>query len=398
MAMKIAIAGPISLNAFASQLDPPSAERTSTIQGLGGTPVILLAKALMERGHKITIFTLDPTITNEVVLNGPDLRICIGPYRPHHRARDLFKAERAFLESAISREHPDVVHAHWTYEYALGALATRVPTVVTAHDAPIAILKYHHDFYRLARMVMAMKTLRRARHLTAVSQYVVDHLQHVMGYRHPISVVPNGFPDEFFGAVDSLRAQARGSRLTFATVLMGWGQRKNGQVAIRAFAQLKKQRPETRMLMFGAGHGIGEPAHRWALAHGMSPGIEFVGQVAHSELRQRLAADIDILVHPSLEESHGLCLCEAMALGLPVIGGHKSGAVPWTLDEGRAGLLVDVRSPTRLAEAMLTLSNRPVYRTELGSAGREYVRRRFQMNAVVAAYEETYANALSAAA
>ena len=56
---------------------------------------------------------------------------------------------------AIDPRDPDIVHAHWTYEFALGAIESRVPTVVTAHDAPLSILRLNPTPYRLARTVMA---------------------------------------------------------------------------------------------------------------------------------------------------------------------------------------------------------------------------------------------------
>ena len=37
---------------------------------------------------------------------------------------------------------PDVVHGHWTYEFALGAMDTGLPCGVTAHDSPYTIVKY----------------------------------------------------------------------------------------------------------------------------------------------------------------------------------------------------------------------------------------------------------------
>jgi hypothetical protein len=51
--------------------------------------------------------------------------------------------ERQFVAETLLRCRPDVVHAHWTYEHALRGLATGLPTVVTAHDAPLVALRHH---------------------------------------------------------------------------------------------------------------------------------------------------------------------------------------------------------------------------------------------------------------
>lgn len=392
--MKLALAGPISISAFAGDLHPLWAVRAASIPGLGGTPVVSLAKALLQRGHCLTVFTLAPGITEEIVLDGPALRLCVGPMRAGGRGADFFRAERAYLQRAITRENPDLVHAHWTYEFALAAIASEIPTLVTAHDAPVNILRHFRDPYRVARTLMAAQALRRARHLTAVSPHVAKHLRDAMGCRKQIHIVPNGFPEEFFS--HSGRAATGGKTVTFATALNGWVKLKNGRGAIRAFAQLRRHRSDVRMLMFGAGHGINESAHAWSAARGISDGIEFAGELPHDELRARLAAEVDVFLHPSLEESHGMGLCEAMALRIPVIGGRKSGAVPWTLENGVAGALADVRSPENIAEIMLALVDDPKRRVELGLAGQSSVRRRFHMNIVAAAYEAQYARALAA--
>jgi len=56
----------------------------------------------------------------------------------------------------------------------------------------------------------------------------------------------------------------------------------------------------------------------------------------HGDLLIKLAENIDVLVHPSLEEAHCMAVIEAMAMGMPVIGGRSSGGIPWTLAEGEA--------------------------------------------------------------
>ena len=56
--------------------------------------------------------------------------------------------------------------------------------------------------------------------------------------------------------------------------------------------------------------------------------------------------------HPSLEESQGMCLLEAMAARLPIVAGAKSGAVSWTLFDGAGGTLVDVRRTSAISEGI----------------------------------------------
>lgn len=387
--MKLGIAGPIEIEPFRYYLGFAQRDGAPLPHGLGGTVVSDLGIALLDRGWQVTIFTLDPTVSSEVILEGPGLKICVGPYRPSGRARDFFALERAYLTEAIRREKPELIHAHWTYEYALGALESGIPTLVTAHDAPLRILRLMPTPYRMVRTLMAFRVTRRTRYMTAVSPYVALHMRKVLRYSRPIIIIPNCLPGELFDLGRKFRKR-QGEDVTFATVLTGWSKLKNGKTAIEAFSHVQRAAPGSRMIMFGPGYGYGEQAMRWAAARGLTEGVEFAGNVPRYQLLSRLAKEVDVLVHPSLEESFCMSIVEALALGIPVIGGRQSGAVPWILENGTTGVLVDIRSHAHLADVMHSLARDSEKRNNLGLAGRESAKRRFRVQQVVRAYEELY--------
>ncbi len=356
-------------------------------KGLGGTPVNIFCKELLERGKRLIIFTLDSTVQDEVILEGENLKICIGPFRPK-RARDFFKVERSCLVNAIKRENPDVLHAQWTYEYALAAQASGVPHVITAHDAPLRILRHNFIPYRIARTLMAYRVIGRATRVVSVSPYVADHLRKYMFYRGPSKVIPNGLPATLFKHVVTGNDQNR--PFTIFTVLSTWSSLKNGSAAIKAFNELKRSIRDAKMVMFGAGYGENEPAQHWAGAHAEIEGIEFAGYCSHKVVLKRMATEADVLLHPSLEESHGMPLSEAMALGIPVVGGVNSGGVPWVLDDGSAGILVDVSSPKKISDVLKRLAKSSEEREAWGRKGKKYTEEHFSIHSVVNAYEAIY--------
>lgn len=386
----LAMLGPIELAQYMDLLDPTRLPKKIP-KGLGGSPVNLLSRELHSRGWRLLICTVSPDVQEEVILEGDNLKICVGPDHPKH-ARNFFAGERAYLTKVLRRECPDIVHAQWTYEYALAAQASGLPHVITAHDAPITILRLNFIPYRIARTLMAYRVLSRARRVVSVSPYIASHIARFMLYRGSPEVIPNGMPESFFAR--RVEERGEGHTLTFAAILSGWTELKNGKVAIEAFAYLRRQMPEAKLIMFGQGHGPEEEAQVWACARGIEKGIEFVGQIPYEKVMARLATEVDVLVHPALEESFGMTFIEAMALKIPTIGGKNSGAVPWVLDYGKAGLLVDVTNPEEVGGAMLRLAKNTEERRLLGQRGRDYAEKNFHIRVVADSYEKIYSELL----
>lgn len=91
-----------------------------------------------------------------------------------------------------------------------------------------------------------------------------------------------------------------------------------------------------------------------------------------------------------------MVVAEALAVGLPVVAGRASGAVPWVM--GGHGRLVDVSQALAMADALRSLLDNPGLRRQLGQAGREDMARRFNAAEVARLYELEYTAALAEAA
>jgi len=87
-----------------------------------------------------------------------------------------------------------------------------------------------------------------------------------------------------------------------------------------------------------------------------------------------------------MEESFGSAILEAMSQRLPVIAGADSGAVPWVLDDGRAGMLVDVTSSESLRSGMEKVMTDTALRERLMTEGYERARSQFTLAAVADQY------------
>jgi glycosyltransferase involved in cell wall biosynthesis len=158
---------------------------------------------------------------------------------------------------------------------------------------------------------------------------------------------------------------------------------KNVASLVAAFNRLRQTHAGISLELVGRGLGPADPLARSLGEH--ARGIAFHGVVG----RQRLATVLrraTVFVHPSLEESFGMVLLEAMVAGLPIVAGARSGAVPWTLGHGKAGVLVDVTRPGAIADAVAGLLADPDAAQELVTRGYARLERCFSPAAVADGY------------
>lgn len=343
-----------------------------------------LARSLVGRGVRVEAVTTAADIDGPTALEGEDFRLLMTPSRKRARDRavDLFREERRGLGRLLGQVTADVVHAHWTYEFAWASLNAR-PLVVTAHDAPLTVLRHMPDAYRALRTVMAYRVRLASPHLTVVSPYLALKWRRQMLYRKRIPVVPN--------MVDPPRGAPAGHALPReAPVILDVsdeGRRKNVASLLRAMPLVLEAHPGARLRL--AGPGLVEDSKLGTLAEQLDVrgSVEFLGVLDATELDDAYRG-ATIFVHPSLEESFGMTVAEAMAHGLPVVGGARAGGVPWVL--GGCGVVVDVRDPTKIAGAICSLLGDRSIGLRLGEAAARRARATFAPASVVETWLDLY--------
>lgn len=348
--MHITIVGPANAREFAEHLP----REVPAPEGMGGTSVNELVHGLLDLGHRVSLITGSYGLPETWQARGQFLEVTVVPFREKARSRalDFFASERRLLSIAIAESRPDVVHANWTYEFALAALDARVaPTLVTAHDAPLTVLRLMPDPYRFFRTLLAYRTRLKIQHLTSVSPDLARRWRTQMAYRRPISVIPNPIPDlaidlELRSATPIVLGIGNDSRL------------KNFRALLRAFPQVLAAHGDAQLRLIGPGLDADGPMARWARTKHLDRSVTFVGGVHRTRLARELSL-ATVFCHPSLEESFGNVLIEALKAELPVVAGDRSGGVPWVLFDGKAGLLVDVRKPARISEGIISAIRDP---------------------------------------
>jgi glycosyltransferase involved in cell wall biosynthesis len=362
------------------------------LAGLSGPPGVPIHQLATEFAKRRIETTLIGGIfgAKELYIRSSPLSAIVYPKRG--RAAwivDGLHRERDRIGEYLQKIHPSVVHAHWTFEAARAVADWAGPKVLTVHDAAWECARINFDWTwgplahaSTARWLLNTSAIfKRFHHIIAVSPYVESYLRKRHGFCGEIRVIPNPIPPlpesvrvhDVFPKTDSITFACYGSP----------GPLRNIAAAIKAFIQVREELPNSRLLVYGSGW----EATASALAH--LP-IEFRGAQPHSEFLNELGSQVDIWVNPSRIEAHGISICEAIQAGCPVIAGRASGAVPWTLENGRAGILVDIENPSEIAQAMLALVHNRERALDLVTYGRQMIRERWGVDRIAQMHLDYY--------
>ncbi|RZK55323.1 MAG: glycosyltransferase, partial [Hymenobacter sp.] len=271
---------------------------------------------------------------------------------------------------------PEVVHAHWTYEFALAALAYDPQAMVTVHDNARIIFQYVRTLNRFFHLLLARYVFRKGHHFTAVSPYTAAAVQPWTKAR--LDVVPNPV---VIPAHNTL-VKAPLSQPIISVVVNGWHDYKNSEKALLAFKAVQQRHPAAVLWAIGTAFVRGEEAEAFCRDNDVQ-NVVLLGPTPHEEVLQKIAAST-LLLHTSLEESFGMVVVEAMAYGVPVVAGQASGAVPWVVADG--GLLVDVTSVAAIADALDRLLSDAALYKQVSARALAVVAERFPLPKVAGQY------------
>jgi glycosyltransferase involved in cell wall biosynthesis len=300
-----------------------------------------------------------------------------------HRLRgDLDLSALPFLFGLLRTARFDLLHAHSRRGAdvfgGLAAAMAGVPAVLTRRvDRPeppwLGGLKYRS----YSRVVAISAAVREQ----LVAAGVPADRSHVIPSAIDAGASAPAWPRERF-----LKEFELGPGVQVVAVVAQLIPRKGHRLLLDAWPRIRSGCPDARLLVFGTGPLAGELMAQAAA----TSGVHFAG--FRPELRDFLG-HVDVLAHPALAEGLGICLLEAQAAGVPVVG-FRSGGVPEAVADGETGILVPPGDAVALAGAILSLLKDPDRARGLGAAGQARIRAQFSPATMAAAYAEVYAHAV----
>lgn len=281
----------------------------------GGVETVteLVASALVELGHEVSVVTMTPG-TDE---NKGAYKVLRNP-SPLHLLQAYLRSEGVVLMG-------DSLRLGWP------VLSGYRPALMIHHMFP------SERRWRWLRDLVS----RRCIHVAPSAA-----LQQALKFS--CTVVPNPYDSRCFFESPLQDAKSKDSRIIFVGRMI---EEKGVYVLLEAVAKLKNSGVTFYLTLVGDGP-LRNALTQWVQAHGLGTQVTFCGKLSRGNTAEELRR-CAIAVVPSLcEEAFGLTALEAVACGCAVVA-SRSGGLPAAV--GGCGLIVEKGDPEGLASALAQL-------------------------------------------
>lgn len=306
----------------------------------------------------------------------------------------LLPAGMAFLLRAqhLVREYvkrfgvPDLLHAHsalWGGVAALRAgLTLGVPYLITEHFSGFLV-----GSIDLLKAAYAEKAFRGASLVIAVSKPLAEVLKKYGAEEGRLRVIPNMVDVDHF----TLPPQQR-QEMPFRFLTVAFLERPKGlHILLQAFAAAFGREKHVRLMVGGDGPQRSE-LEELAGRLGIADQVDFLGLLSREGVREAMW-QANVFVLPSLVETFGVVLIEALSTGLPVVATRCGG--PEDIVQDGVGVLCDPGDVHGLANALAEVyRGYPGYRTREAQI-RQYAVGAFSSKAVARSLLGVYEEILS---
>jgi glycosyltransferase involved in cell wall biosynthesis len=328
-----------------------------------GMHLQIICKELVREGHKVTVLTsqqghqgLHETWEGVQIERCFSLKIA-GFYQAIANPLRILKIVR---EKQI-----DTIHYHYLSMMMLVAAA------VTRNLGLQKIYTYHMSekvitqpwFMRPFRRLIGRGIVHFANSMDAVISPSVSLKANLesQGILSPIHFISNPLTQEFFQQKNVDKIIQSPFQILYAGRL---NTEKNIPLLLRAFARHLVDFPQSHLWIAGKGDQE-QVLKNLAQSLNITAQVQFLGFRSHGELANYYGS-CDTFVLPSIEETQGMVVMEAMSFAKPVIVTKEIVSAEELVDSDGNGYIVDAFNPEDLATQLNHLASSPQTRARLG--------------------------------
>lgn len=297
-------------------------------------------------------------------------------------SRSDFKAISRIRRS-IKHLKPDIIHVHGTRAGALGRLASiglGKPVIYTEHlwTKNFSLSnKFLNFIHHIGGWFLDLFTTQNIAVSAAVKEFMVESS---ISYPEKIAVIYNGIEPTKVRA-DIFNNPHEIWLGTVATLIP----LKGIQYLIQALPLIRREFPEVKLEIIGEGPYKNHLV-RLVKKKKLENFVRFAG--FQTDVEKNLAK-LDLYIQPSLSESFGLAIVQAMSVGLPVIA-TRTGGIPELITEGKSGLLVEPARLDELVDAVAKVIRDRGLALRMGEMARRESMIRFNLKDMIEEVENIY--------
>jgi GalNAc-alpha-(1->4)-GalNAc-alpha-(1->3)-diNAcBac-PP-undecaprenol alpha-1,4-N-acetyl-D-galactosaminyltransferase len=341
--------------------------------------LVLVAKALTNKGYQVTVITQSGSENDFYDLSNEVKRLALGVMTSSKSfmnavLNNIYIIKK--LKKAICNTQPDVVVSFLpqnNVQTILSLLNTGIPVIATEQN------DYNKSFYGISWAILQRLTYPLANKLVSVS----------LGVDSGFNWLPNTKRAVIYNPAFKIEAEDVAIDLAEYNpekqFIMSMGRldnQKGFDILLSSFAKIHNDHPNWQLMILGEGKERSE-LERQREELGLSGRVILPGAIRNPFPVLKKA---NLFVMSSRYEGFPMAHCEAMACGLPIIATDCPSGPREIIREGVDGMLVPNEDVSALAKAMDYLINDEKQRKKLASNAPEVVER-FGLEKVVNSWE-----------
>lgn len=362
----------------------------------------------VQRGWEAEVLTfqVDNDQPAEEIIDGILVRRC----RAGVRKGRLFSWH--YIHALLTSD-ADIIHCHGYGEARseLAILAAKLRGSKVIFTPHFTIYPYRRPLREFYDKTLGRFFFNLSDRVIVFTEFTYQHLLKLGIDRQRLVIVPHvSRPKIFAGGNDGREAGKllHEAGITGSPLILGVGRLsvlKGWEHTVRCLSAIVVRFPEVKLLILGP-RMPKEPTYAQQLMQlakglGVDEHIQILldnPPASHNtpELIEDAYRSATLLTHPSVVESFGMVLLEALTAGIPVVANNGTG-LSCIIDDGVTGYVVDVRDTQAYTEALLKLLSDPALCQHMGAEGRRQAITRFGQAQVSSQLFSVYADVLGTA-
>ncbi len=354
----------------------------------GGSGVIAteLGLQMAEKGHNVHFITFEKPVritsyTKNVFLHEIDI-----PNYPVFKYPPVSLAISAKIAEVCRNENIEIVHVHYALPYSISAYIARemldkkFKIITTLHGTDISVVGQDSAFLETVQFGINNSDM-----VTCVSNYLKQVTINEFSINKEIHVIPNFINHNIF--TPEMKNDCPFLNMNEERTIMhlsNFRHYKNVETVVKIFSEINKT-VKSRLILIGEGPVLNN-VRKTAKELNVLDKVIFLG---HQTYVEAILPYADLFIFPSIEESFGVALLEAMSCGICFVASN-SGGIPELAGPDLKSLLFNYDDIKGMAQKGIEILSNQNYCKKLSSLSRKRVIENFNMEVIVDKYIELY--------